>query len=101
MVKKINYDITDEQIEEIGELKGKVFLEFIKLSESGEDAIFTLLAKESLKQIFPELPDDFDPSEEYSFGVFTKLMVKIMEVNNLNELFQGFERLNRNTAINK
>lgn len=100
MVKKLEkIELTTEQIESIPELSAKVFLEFVRMGDNAEeDAIFQLMAKESLNSIGIEVEDI---GEQLSMGSFASLFAHIMEVNKLEELFQNFNRFNRNTPVIK
>lgn len=92
--------LTKEQIDAVGKLKGKVFMDFMKLSENPdevtESALFDMFVKRSLEPLGIVLED---PGEQLDFPTYSQIMLQVMEKNNLTELFQAFERLNRNASI--
>lgn len=92
-------EVTEEQIEQIGELKGKVFMDFLQFKDEdgvNEGEVFNLFIKRSLEPLGITIED---PGEQLSFPTYTKIVVKVMENNNLQELFQAFEKLNRNSPV--
>lgn len=94
--------VTDKQIEEMEPLRGKVFLEFVKMGtpKEGENVdeteIFNILMKESLDSMGIECEN---PGEDLDLPTYTKVMMQLMEINNMEELFQTFEKLNRNAPV--
>jgi hypothetical protein len=100
MVKKKedNIIITDKLLEEIQPLRGRVFKHFMKMGGQDEDEstdiMFGVFVKESLIPLGLEIDD---PYEDLTLKDFSAVMAKVMEVNNMDELFQTIERLTRFT----
>ena len=98
MVKKDKKEIkiTDKVLNDIQPLKGKVFKEFMKmgtdLEEDTSDQIFRVFVKESLDSAGVQVED---PYEDLTLGEFSEVLAKVMEINNMEELFQTIERLSR------
>lgn len=99
MVKKVeDIIITDEILDKITPLRGRVFKEFMKMGQKndpeddGTDAIFQVFVTESLNSAGIEITD---PYEELSLEDFAKVLAKVMEINNMEELFRTIDRLTR------
>lgn len=88
--------ITEDILNEIHEMRGTVFKEFLRLGEGMEgDAIFEIFVRNSLKDTGIEVQDAF---EQLSFNDFALVLGRVMELNNMDELFRAIERLNRGTS---
>lgn len=86
-------EVTEEQIATIGKLRGSVIKEFFKIDkETGEDAILGIFIKEGLKDIGVDITDPF---EQLDMATFALVLEKVLEENDLEQLFRAFERLNR------
>ena len=90
--------INDKVLEKMQPLRGKVFKEFMKMGESKEEddssAIFNVFVKQSLEPLGIEITD---PYEDLTLQQFSEVLAKVMEINNMEELFQTIERLSRFT----
>ena len=98
MAKQKEIIITPELLDKMQPLRGRVFKEFMKMGESKEeessDKIFEVFVKESLNQIGVEVEDAY---EDLTLQQFSEVLAKVMEINNMEELFQTIERLSRFT----
>lgn len=100
MVKKKDKEIiiTDEMLEQIQPLRGRVFKHFMRMDgkdeEESTDMMFGVFVQESLVAIGLDIDD---PYEDLTLKDFSAVMAKVMEVNNMDELFQTIERLTRYT----
>jgi hypothetical protein len=95
--KKEDIKITDEILEQIQPLRGRVFKSFMKMGkdmddEESTDVIFGVFVKESLQPLGIEIDDAYD---DLSLTDFTAVLAKVMELNNMDELFQTINRLTR------
>lgn len=91
-------EISDEQIEEMNPLKGKMFLEFIKMGKSednDETVVFRVMIKSTLRDMGIDIED---PEEQLDLSTYSKVLMQLMEINNMEELFQTFEKFNRNST---
>ena len=102
-VKKVKEDIkiTEELLDQMRPLRGRIFKEFMKMGQDnspeddGSEAIFGVFVKESLVDIGIEIED---PYEDLDLTQFTEVLAKVMELNNMDELFRTIERLTRYTT---
>jgi hypothetical protein len=86
-------EISEEEIAKMGKLRGSVIKEFFKIDkDEGEDAILGIFIKNGLKTIGVEIED---PYEQLDMATFALVLEKVLEENNLEQLFRTFERLNR------
>ena len=87
-----NIEITDEILDNIKEFRGRFFKELMQVSEESQDMIFVLFVGKGLATAGVEIED---PYEQLSLPNFAKVLGRVMEVNNMEELFRAMERLNR------
>lgn len=85
--------INDRILEDIKEFRGTFFKELIRIGEveGGEDQLFALFVQKGLQTAGLNLED---PYEQLSLPDFAKVLGRVMEVNNMEELFRAMERLN-------
>lgn len=92
-------ELTDEQFESLGKLRGSVFKDFLKMGMGGdgkldmdEADLFGLFMKRELETIGVYVEDPYDQLDMNDLG---RLMAATMELNNMEELFRSLNRLNR------
>lgn len=90
-------EVTKEQFENLKPLRGTVFKEFLKLggqdgAEMDEADIFGLFMQKELETVDVMVEDVYEQLDMAQLG---ELMARTMELNNMEELFQALNRLNR------
>lgn len=92
--KELEYvEVTDEDLKNIKEFRGKIFKEFMQISEEDADEIFKLFVEKGLETAGVEIEDAY---EQLSLPDFGKVLGAVMEINNMEELFRAMGRLSRN-----
>ena len=92
-------EISDEQFESLGKLRGTVFKDFLKMgmnpdgeAEVDEADLFGIFMQKELETIGIYVEDVY---EQLEIDALARLMTATMELNNMEELFRSLNRLNR------
>lgn len=91
-------ELSDEQFESLGKLRGSVFKDFLKMGTKQEELgmdeadLFGLFMKRELETIGVYVDDVY---EQLEIDALARLMTATMELNNMEELFRSLNRLNR------
>lgn len=86
-------EVDEELLDQMKEFRGRFFKEFMTLGDDAdEDQIFYLFVQRGLETTGIEVVDVY---EQLSLPDFAIVLAKVMELNNMEELFRAMERLNR------
>ncbi len=84
-------DINDEDYEKIGELSGRVLIRMMNLGEENMDEMMTVFIEEGFKQMGYKLPKVGSIIDKLTMAQTSKILVRVMEMNDLDELFPSNE----------
>ena len=86
-------EVTEEILDNMKVFRGRVFKEFMTMGEDvGSDEMFLMFVENGLRTADIEVEDAY---EQLSLPDFAVVLSKVMEINNMEELFRAIERLSR------